>query len=441
MPTKTPKQPRSSKKSLKLPTARSRRPNRVPTTLLDRLGPRVDAHGVRDAPDTGQEGLCCSPEPDEPESATGVDIPREIEPRDVEEPLMHTEPPAVSSRSKRRRRRFTVPPRCTTQGLSPCSRKALASTVDGSPSASMAKRHHPHLVPASSTPVLTSDLHPAKSTAARLCTEHRENPKRLSSASVHRRQAPSSADDSICKDDPPLSARGSRESTENVTSLSQGDGDATPVNVSITDSQQVTYPPENDDQISPSKLTSDNNTAKILLRNTSSPDVLHLDIHGRQPAIPGIWFKHQGAHAPCIDNTTIILSDDLFSASTGRLNATASLYCLKRDSTQVDLDRPPSDVLAAMYATRSRWPLKGTLVVQTNPNAEHGQTWLPYAFESAPALDVTACVKPGRNTFRFITLSDLSDFLFILSVRPLSPEESAWRNFGWHTSSCSRIQT
>lgn len=45
-------------------------------------------------------------------------------------------------------------------------------------------------------------------------------------------------------------------------------------------------------------------------------------------------------------------------------------------------------------------------------------------------LDVTSCMRPGKNTFRFIQLSDLSEFTFVLVASPPPPEEE-WRSWDW----------
>lgn len=106
------------------------------------------------------------------------------------------------------------------------------------------------------------------------------------------------------------------------------------------------------------------------------------------------------------------------------------------------------------------WPKKGKLVVQVNPESERSKTWLPHTLvststasacgcdscapramprsstervdplqESDP-LDVTSCMRPGKNTFRFIQLSDLSEFTFVLVASPPPPEDE-WRSWDW----------
>ena len=55
-------------------------------------------------------------------------------------------------------------------------------------------------------------------------------------------------------------------------------------------------------------------------------------------------------------------------------------------------------------------------------------------------MDVTSCIRPGKNVFRFIQLSDLSEFTFVLVASPPPPEE-AWRSWDWASLADSRTRS
>ncbi|KAL4076423.1 hypothetical protein J3A83DRAFT_2204904 [Scleroderma citrinum] len=170
--------------------------------------------------------------------------------------------------------------------------------------------------------------------------------------------------------------------------------------------------------------------------------------------VPGIWSKHTGADMPDVHDIEIIVDDDLFSSETKRINAIARIYCLRKDKKMPEIDHgeSTSKVLTSIQASTSQWPRKGTLIIQVNPELSQGKTWLPYALVCfplqvffhrlltvclqglAPFLDVTSCISPGKNVFRCISLSNLSDFTFILCVFPPPPEEAMWRNYDWQST-------
>ncbi|KAF8138954.1 hypothetical protein EV363DRAFT_1394369 [Boletus edulis] len=160
---------------------------------------------------------------------------------------------------------------------------------------------------------------------------------------------------------------------------------------------------------------------------TSTDFVSHL------PTQAGIWFRQQGRQYAEIVDVDIDVSDEMFYVSTERRPFRLRMHlCLC--SVPVNLavakndggDTPTSfqDINDAI-----NWPKKGKLVIQVNPESERSKTWLPYTLESDP-LDVTSCVQPGKNTFRFIQLSDLSEFMFVLAASPPPPGEE-WRSWDW----------
>ncbi|KAG6330826.1 hypothetical protein ID866_8264 [Astraeus odoratus] len=141
--------------------------------------------------------------------------------------------------------------------------------------------------------------------------------------------------------------------------------------------------------------------------------------------VPGIWSVCNGTDTPDVTDIVAMVNEDLFSRETGRIDAIVRLYCLKKDEAEslIDSKGSPSEAIASLQNSHSRWPHKGTLIIQVNPGLQKGKTWLPYALESALSLDVTSCISPEKNVLRFISLSDLSDFTFVLCAFPLQSEE------------------
>ncbi|KIJ69766.1 hypothetical protein HYDPIDRAFT_22929 [Hydnomerulius pinastri MD-312] len=158
------------------------------------------------------------------------------------------------------------------------------------------------------------------------------------------------------------------------------------------------------------------------------------DFVSRTPTGAGVWFKTQGKKCPDVVDIDIDLSEDLFIPNKERpqrVNMDLRL-CSFPAGTGIKGTEPDAslqDIDAAFQSDLPRWPKKGTLIIQVNPESEHTKAWLPHALEFQ-ALDVTTCMVPGKNTFRFIHLSDLSDFTFVLAASPLPPEE-AWRSWDW----------
>ncbi|KAI6152486.1 hypothetical protein BKA82DRAFT_2962549 [Pisolithus tinctorius] len=113
-----------------------------------------------------------------------------------------------------------------------------------------------------------------------------------------------------------------------------------------------------------------------------------------------------------------------------RLDAVARIYCLRKGNltSKIDLDGPFAETLGAIQNTGSQWPQTGSLIIQVNPGFPHGKTWLPYALDSPPFLDVTSCIVPGENVLRWISLSPMSDFVFVLCASPLPLAESSTQN-------------
>ncbi|KAI6042754.1 hypothetical protein EDC04DRAFT_880910 [Pisolithus marmoratus] len=146
----------------------------------------------------------------------------------------------------------------------------------------------------------------------------------------------------------------------------------------------------------------------------------------QQPPLPAIWSIHNGPDIPCINEAIAMVSEDLFSAS-GRLDAVAHIYCLSKGNLtpRIDFDGPFAETFGAFQNAGSQWPQTGSLIVQVNPGFPHGKTWLPYELESSPFLDVTSCIVPGENILRWISLSPMSDFVFVLCASPLPLAEPA----------------
>ncbi|KAH7887338.1 hypothetical protein F5I97DRAFT_1859637 [Phlebopus sp. FC_14] len=146
---------------------------------------------------------------------------------------------------------------------------------------------------------------------------------------------------------------------------------------------------------------------------------------------PGVWFKRIGhAHSDVLD-IDFYVSSDLFLSSRSSINMDVRFCCFrKKPETQqeIDFDAPPEDLRAAICSGACQWPKKGSLVIQVNRDFQYGKTWLPAS--DSQSLNVSSCIMPGKNTFRFIQLSDLSDFTFALLAFVPLPED-AWKGWDW----------
>ncbi|KIK96059.1 hypothetical protein PAXRUDRAFT_337421 [Paxillus rubicundulus Ve08.2h10] len=208
-----------------------------------------------------------------------------------------------------------------------------------------------------------------------------------------------------------------------LTSTSSPVETTTEPNHSTTPNMQVTGA-DPGDQLPPSHLSSPSLTGAI----------------SHQLTQPGIWFKQQGrGHSDVVDIDVDVGEDLFFMTRESYANQPRRIkiglrLCSFPAGTTGNLDgvqahTPPEDIETAIQSDAMRWPRKGTLVIQVNPDSQQGKTWLPWALESTP-LDVTSCILPGKNTFRFIHLSDSSDFTFVLVASPLLPDEE-WRGWDW----------
>lgn len=158
-------------------------------------------------------------------------------------------------------------------------------------------------------------------------------------------------------------------------------------------------------------------SAPSLLRDQATVQQLHL---------PAMWSKHNGPDIPCINEAIAMVSEDLFS-DTERLAAVARIYCLRKGNLtpRIDFDGSFAETLEAIQNTGSQWPQTGSLIIQVNPGFPHGKTWLPYTLESPPFLDVSSCIVPGENILRWVSLSPMSEFVFVLCALPLPLSELA----------------
>lgn len=156
----------------------------------------------------------------------------------------------------------------------------------------------------------------------------------------------------------------------------------------------------------------------------SAPGLLRDQATIQQLPLPAIWLKHTGPDVPCINEAIATVSEDLFS-DTERLAAVARIYCLRKGNLtpQIDFDGPFAETLGAIQNAGSQWPQTGSLVIQVNPGFPYGRTWLPYTLESPPFLDVSSCIVPGENVLRWISLSPMSEFVFVLCALPLPLSE------------------
>ncbi|KAG9317853.1 hypothetical protein JVU11DRAFT_2079 [Chiua virens] len=160
------------------------------------------------------------------------------------------------------------------------------------------------------------------------------------------------------------------------------------------------------------------------------------DFVSHLPSQPGIWFKQQGRKYSEIVNVDVEVSREMFYLSAERLPSRVRMH-LHLCSVPASIINDAGDTAATMFQRIKdvidrrvlHWPKKGSLVIQINPDSEGSKTWLHHHLESDP-LDVTSCIRPGKNVFRFIQLSDLSNYTFMLVASPPS-EEEAWRSWDW----------
>ncbi|KAH0840285.1 hypothetical protein J3R83DRAFT_1293 [Lanmaoa asiatica] len=171
-----------------------------------------------------------------------------------------------------------------------------------------------------------------------------------------------------------------------------------------------------------------------LTHSTSSSST---DFVSHLPTQPGIWFKQLGRQYAEIVDIDIEVSDEMFYMSKEQRPFRLRMHLrLCSVSVGATMNNNSNDKLASLQDIDGiigrhahHWPKKGKLVVQVNPESERSKTWLPYTLELDP-LDVTSCMRPGKNTFRFIQLSDLSEFTFVL-VASMPPPEEEWRSWDW----------
>jgi hypothetical protein len=81
----------------------------------------------------------------------------------------------------------------------------------------------------------------------------------------------------------------------------------------------------------------------------------------------------------------------------------------------IDLPATPADIANAMWSIETQWPSRGKLVVEVNSRRKWGRSLFGRDLApNGPPVDVTSCVRPGRNVVRFMQLGDLSQCMFVL---------------------------
>ncbi|KIM84817.1 hypothetical protein PILCRDRAFT_43154, partial [Piloderma croceum F 1598] len=103
------------------------------------------------------------------------------------------------------------------------------------------------------------------------------------------------------------------------------------------------------------------------------------------------------------------------------------LVCLPTASVeetykQLDPAASVEVVTDAMRSVKPEWPPKGKIIVEVNPGAKVGRSWLPQELNPATSiLELTAHIQPGQNNIRLIHLGDLSTHTFLLHATEVQP--------------------
>ncbi|KAF7967730.1 hypothetical protein HWV62_33293 [Athelia sp. TMB] len=165
----------------------------------------------------------------------------------------------------------------------------------------------------------------------------------------------------------------------------------------------------------------------------------------RRDHFPRLWLARIGL--PQIDVLEVEFEIDTETALSCQLNApfpvSMRLLCLPTATVQgeyemVEASAPPWTVANAMRSIPTEWPAPGSLVIQMHVDNTWSRSWLPedlvglYLFHlryclihrpsiqqpETPPLDITLHIRPGANRLRFIHLSDLSAYTFLVHSAP-----------------------
>ncbi|CAL1717171.1 unnamed protein product [Somion occarium] len=156
-------------------------------------------------------------------------------------------------------------------------------------------------------------------------------------------------------------------------------------------------------------------------------------------SVPGLWFVIPGKSSADILSFSFPVEDHVataanrwanrhmsFDASSPHVKAQVSCLSLSKVTEMqhlLDPVTPLQDVLEGLWKIHAEWPQPGHLIIELNSESGDQRIWLPAEFGDGP-LDVSAHIRPGLNTARFIQLSDMSDKLFILTASAPSAEET-----------------
>jgi hypothetical protein len=114
--------------------------------------------------------------------------------------------------------------------------------------------------------------------------------------------------------------------------------------------------------------------------------------------VPGLWFVKVGLNHMDVVNMTFEVDAEVASRCRGQnaSNIAVRLVCLPTASVeetykQLDPAASAEVVTDAMRSIKPEWPPKGKIIVEVNPGAKVGRSWLPQElvskFDSTPSAE------------------------------------------------------
>ncbi|KAJ7592910.1 hypothetical protein C8J56DRAFT_885982 [Mycena floridula] len=146
--------------------------------------------------------------------------------------------------------------------------------------------------------------------------------------------------------------------------------------------------------------------------------------------IPGLWSIQPASSIPQILDWSFEIDPstaDSWNLDNHNAERPRLLVQLILTDSVKDAALGPDNTPAAIWATRSRWPPKGSLIVQINPSETWGGTWFPDDMASDPdspsALDISSTIRRGKNIVRCIQLSGLQSTFIIQASECQRPDD------------------
>lgn len=167
------------------------------------------------------------------------------------------------------------------------------------------------------------------------------------------------------------------------------------------------------------------------LKTNPQTPILEKDVEVTgQPSlsVPGVWYIQSGREHACILDCNFVINEDVVerwhlispnAAGPSVPRLALRLFSFSADVAQyIQTDSETNSILADSLQERSKWPRKGTLLIEVNPDRPWGKSWLPFD-PADPPLDLASYVHQGQNLIRLIQLDDLADNVFMLFASPL----------------------